>query len=188
MELLEDGGLAAVTVEGVARTASVGKQTIYRWWDGDVGALVLDATLDASDRRVPPPDTGSLRGDLAAVLGPVVALHGDRDRGTALANRSMMAQAQLDEGFAARWATLHEHWRGPMRAAVERGVVRGELDDSHDPGLVVDLLLGSMWYRLLLGHRPVDDQLVDGLLAVVGALAPRSRRAAPDEPRRGGAR
>ena len=173
MGLLEEGGLGAVSIEGIARRAGVGKQTIYRWWDGDVGRLVLDATVDASDRRVPPPDTGSLAGDLRAVLSPVVDLHTDRDAGTALANRSMMAHAQQDEDFAARWATLHEHWRAPMRAAVERAVERGEVDPSHDPGLVVDLLLGAMWYRLLLGHRPLDGDLVDGLLGVVAGLAPR---------------
>ncbi len=43
VELLEEGGYRALTIEGVARRAGVGKQTIYRWWDGSKAALVLEA-------------------------------------------------------------------------------------------------------------------------------------------------
>jgi AcrR family transcriptional regulator len=167
--LLEEVGYRGLTVEGVAQRAGVGKQTIYRWWGGSKAALVLEAFGDVGDRRVEPLDTGDVRADLLAVLAPVFDLHaGSLRRGTALANKTLMAEAQLDPGFHERYAALHAHWRGPLATAVARGVERGELAPETDPGTVVDLLLGGAWYRLLLEHAPLDPAaavvLVDTVL------------------------
>ena len=125
--LLEEVGYRGLTIEGVARRAGVGKQTIYRWWDGSKAALVMEAFTDVGDDRVVPPDTGDVRADLLGILEPVFALHTGFREGTALANKTLMAEAQLDEGFHHRYAALHRDWRGPMRDAVARGIARGEL-------------------------------------------------------------
>ena len=168
VELLEEVGYRSTTVEAIARRAGVGKQTIYRWWNGSKADLVLDAFIGIGPQRVPAPDTGNVGDDLRAILHPVFALNAIRGRGTALANRTLMAEAQLDPEFAATYARLHASWWGALRDAVERGVHRGELRDSTDPQVIVDLLLGAAWYRLLLGHAPLDndaaDQLVDTVL------------------------
>ncbi|MBZ5737467.1 TetR/AcrR family transcriptional regulator [Nocardioides mangrovi] len=155
VELLEEGGWGAMSVEGIAARARVGKQTIYRWYGGDLGRLVVEAFIGASDERLEPPDTGSVREDLVGIVVPVARRNLRRDRGTALANRSLMAHAQANDEFAATYRTLHEHWREPMLEAVRRGIRRGELREDVDPHLLVDLLLGLQWYRLLVGHRRV---------------------------------
>jgi AcrR family transcriptional regulator len=168
VELLEEVGYRNLTIEGVARRAGVGKQTIYRWWAGSKAALVLEAFIGISDERVPPPDTGSIRDDLLAILHPVFGLNKRFRTGTALANKTMMAEAQLDETFHAIYVGLHRSWWAPMRTAVKRAITRGELVSSTDPGIVVDLLLGAAWYRLLLEHAPLDHKtagvLVDTIL------------------------
>jgi AcrR family transcriptional regulator len=169
VELMEESGWAGLTIEGLASRAGVGKQTIYRWYDGDLGRIVVDAYVDVSDERVAPPDTGSVRDDLRAIVVPVAAMNADREAGLALANRSLMAHAQVAEAFAERYRTLHEHWRGPMLDAVRRGVERGELRRGTDPDLVVDLLLGLQWYRLLVGHQPTTE--ADAVASVDAALA-----------------
>jgi hypothetical protein len=148
----------------------VGKQTIYRWYEGDLGRVVVDAYIGVSDARVPAPDTGSVRDDLVAVVVPVARLSGDREHGLGLANRSLMAHAQQSSQFAARYGELHAHWRAPMVEAVRRGVARGELRRGTDADLVVDLLLGLQWYRLLVGHRGVSAR--DARRSVDAALAP----------------
>ncbi len=165
--LLEEGGYQALTIEGVARRAGVGKQTIYRWWDGSRAALVLEAFQGAGEERIRPPDSGDVRTDLVAILRPVFALHTDREAGTALANRTLMAEAQRDPDFHARYRRLHEHWMEPMRDAVRRGIDRGQLRDDVDPGVVVDLLQGASWYRLLLDHAPLDDRAADEMVDTV---------------------
>lgn len=171
--LLEEGGYQALTIEGVARRAGVGKQTIYRWWDGSKAALVLEAFQDVGEERVDPPDTGDVRTDLVTILRAVFALHADRDAGTALANRTLMAEAQHDPDFHDRYRRLHEHWMEPMREAVRRGIDRGELRTDVDPVLVVDLLQGASWYRLLLGHAPLDDRAATAMAdTVLGGCRP----------------
>lgn len=169
VELLEERGWSGLTVEGLAARAGVGKQTIYRWYDGDLGRVVVDAYVGASDERVEPPDTGSVREDLVAVVVPVARMNADRDAGLAMANRSLMAHAQTHQAFAAAYAELHAHWRAPMLAAVARGVDRGELVAETDTDLVVDSLLGLQWYRLLVGHRPTTEE--DAEASVDAALA-----------------
>jgi AcrR family transcriptional regulator len=156
VELLERDGYRQLTIEGVARRAGVGKQTIYRWWNGSKPDLVLEAFTRASDERVEPPDTGTVRGDLLAIVQPVFDLHADLRAGTALANKTLMAEAQLDGDFHPRYVELHRHWWGPLRTAIRRGMDRGELDPGADPDVVVDALLGFAWYRLLLEHAPLD--------------------------------
>lgn len=177
VEILEEGGYRNLTIEGVARRAGVGKQTIYRWWQGSKPALVLEAFTQASDEGVDPPDTGSVRADLLAILEPVFQMQVDPHAGTGLANRTLMAEAQLNPDFHARYVELHRHWWGPMLVAVTRGVERGELVADTQPGMVVDLLLGFGWYRLLLEHAPLNStvavSVVDAVLNGVGTAGHR---------------
>ena len=68
--LLLDQGLDAVSMDALAESAGVGKATIYRWWPAKE-SLALDALYDEWARTPgPTPDTGSLHGDLEALLLP----------------------------------------------------------------------------------------------------------------------
>jgi len=177
VEVLEEVGYRNLTIEGVAARAGVGKQTIYRWWNGSKGALVLEAFISIGDERVPPPDTGTVRADLLAVMRPVFALHASPREGTSLANRTLMAEAQFDPALHADYVELHRSWWGPLRDILQRGITRGELRADIDVQLVIDLLLGAAWYRLLLEHAPLNrssaDRLVDTVLNGL-ATAPRT--------------
>ena len=169
VELLEDVGWSGLTIEGIAQRAGVGKQTIYRWYDGDLGRIAVEAFIGVSDERIPPPDTGSVAEDLRRIVVPVARRNAKRNEGTALANRSLMAHAQTHPTFEEPYRSIHLHWRRPMREAVRRGVARGELRHDTDVDLVVDLLLGLQWYRLLVGHRTTTahnaSESVDAVLA-----------------------
>src|SRR5213595_2934911 len=69
-ELLLAQGLEAVSMDDVAERAGVSKATIYRWWPTKE-TLALEALYHEWDTARPaPPDTGSLRGDLLALLRP----------------------------------------------------------------------------------------------------------------------
>ena len=85
-ELLLARGLGAVSMDAVAERAGVSKATIYRWWPTKE-TLALEALYHEWDTARPSSrDTGSLRGDLLALLRPWIRLvrarpYGARDRG-----------------------------------------------------------------------------------------------------------
>src|ERR1700722_18756006 len=65
-ELLSESGVSGFTVDEVASRSGVAKTTIYRHWPTRE-ALVLDAASRISAEQEVP-DTGSLEGDLTALL------------------------------------------------------------------------------------------------------------------------
>ena len=67
LRLLADVGYGALTMDAVASEAGVGKATIYRRWRTKQD-LVVDTISDLNREQASPPDTGSLEGDLRAML------------------------------------------------------------------------------------------------------------------------
>lgn len=164
--LLERDGYKALTIEGIAAHAGVGKQTIYRWWNSKA-ELVLEASIAAGDERIPNPDTGSVTMDIQAILLPIFKLNETFRKGNALANKTLMAEAQLDPEFLKTYAQLHLHWRKPLRSIFEQAKARAELDQHADVEALIDALLGATWYRLLLEHAPLDKDFADSLIKIV---------------------
>src|ERR1700722_14148851 len=65
-QLLSESGVGGFTVDEVARRSGVAKTTIYRHWPTRE-ALVIDACSQISEQPQVP-DTGSLQGDVTAIL------------------------------------------------------------------------------------------------------------------------
>lgn len=91
-DLLVERGYDALTIEGIAARAGVGKQTIYRWWRSK-GAVIAECLLEGKvlTGRLVVPDTGDVRRDLGGWLAAVFALL-DGEHGEALL-RSLVAAA-----------------------------------------------------------------------------------------------
>lgn len=166
VKLLEDSGYKSLTIEGIAAEAGVGKQTVYRWWDSK-SRLVMEAYMSASDVRVPEPDTGTLIGDLEAILLPVFDLSKEYGRGNALANKTLMAEAQVDKDFLATYRELHKYWWTPLRRVLERAKARGELSRRADISALIDVMLGAAWYRMLLEHAPLDEAFAKTIISLI---------------------
>ena len=97
-ELLLEQGLETVSMDEVAERAGVSKATIYRWWPSKQ-TLALDALYHEWDTaRAEPPDTGSLRADLLALLRPWIRRIRARPYGRVVAE--LVAEAQTDPEFA----------------------------------------------------------------------------------------
>jgi AcrR family transcriptional regulator len=166
VKLIEASGYKHLTIEGIATEAGVGKQTIYRWWRSKAD-LVMEAYMSTSDVRVPEPDTGNLESDLLAILLPVFELNQDYQHGTALANKTLMAEAQLDADFLATYGQLHRYWWGPLMHVLERARTRGELAEDADIGTLIDVMLGAAWYRMLLEHAPLDETFARTIVKLI---------------------
>ena len=97
-ELLLTGAGGEVSMDALAAHAGVSKATIYRWWP-DKEALALDALYEQwADRGDAPPDRGSLRGDLLALLRPWARLV--RSRPYAPVIGAFITKAHNDPAFA----------------------------------------------------------------------------------------
>ena len=164
LDLLASRGLAAMSMEEVAARAGVGKATIYRRWSSR-GTLALDAFLTEFQGQ-PLPDTGTLRGDLRAALGAWVRSVTQTGAGTMLAG--LIAEAQQDPGLAVAWRDqVVEPLRAQHMIMLEHAISRGEIPADIDKDVVLDLLFGAGFHRLLHGHRPLNDQFVDRVVDIV---------------------
>jgi AcrR family transcriptional regulator len=171
-ELLLARGLSAVSMDAVAERAGVSKATIYRWWPTKE-TLALDALYtEWAAARPQPRDTGSLRGDLLSLLRPWARLAGSRPYGRVVA--ALVTESQTDPAFAAEYRERFvEPRREQGRAIIRRAIERGELPAGTKVEVVLDLLYGSMYHRLLHGHAPLNDRFVrDAVDTVLDGIRP----------------
>lgn len=160
-ELLVEHGYQALTIEGVAARAGVGKQTIYRWWPSRA-ALVLEAYLAGSDAIPPPAETADTHADVRAMLDWLVAVLAQPIGGKVVAG--LVADLKHDPDLAERFhRDVVPARRRAMRDALERGKERDEIRADADLDLAVDALHGAVFYRLLLSGEPLEPQFTEQL-------------------------
>lgn len=152
-ELLNEVGYGKVTMEGVAARSGVAKSTIYRWWKSKA-LLVMEAQSEAVAQRMPEPDTGSVQADLVTFTTELYRVSEWPLRVAALSG--MMAEAQLDPNFAGPFRDWIQSRRKVVSDILSRGMARGELAADLDLEYATDLIFGPFWYRLLVGHAPLD--------------------------------
>jgi AcrR family transcriptional regulator len=150
--LLARVGYAAITMDGLAKEAGVGKPTLYRWWSTKADILLEAVVADARE-TLPAPDTGSLRGDLEAYLVRLFAL---LNGGGAVIARSLIAEAGLDPAFAGRFRdTFIASRRAEVLTLLERAAP--QLRPGARLDTLADAFFGPVWYRLLL-HEPLGPE------------------------------
>lgn len=160
--LLSGPGTRPLTIDAIAAEAGVGRQTIYRWWPSK-GAVVADALARHARAVVPERDTGSFTGDLAAFFTDSFA--GLENEGLAGRLRQIVAEAQHDQHVARVLAEFTAVRRAALRALLERGQLTGELAAEADLDMLVDMAYGVLYYRLLVGHAPLDEKAARSLAA-----------------------
>ncbi|MFH9352026.1 TetR/AcrR family transcriptional regulator [Kitasatospora sp. NPDC017646] len=167
LHLLADSDGTPVTIDAIARTAGVGKQTVYRWWPSK-GAVLLDALTDRADQDVSDqPDTGALRTDLRAFIE--TTFDAAQRSTTASALRTVVREAARDPHLAELMRTFTATRRAALHELLARGLERGELGGDADLDLIVDQVYGLFWYRFLLGHAPLDAAAAERLAATLTA-------------------
>lgn len=165
LEIAAESGYGKLTIEGIAARAGVGKQTIYRWWPTKADVL-LEAGVTKADLRVPVNDRGSYAADLRAFLTASYKLANDRAIADLL--RGLMAEAQVDEAFGERFrGAFLQRRRDALAVIVERARLRGDLPPHPAPAVVLDLVFGVIWYRVLATRQRLDKGLVDDLVRVL---------------------
>jgi AcrR family transcriptional regulator len=171
-QILNEGGFAGFTVEGVAARAGAGKATIYRWWQSK-GTLAIEAFLVAMKPRFEQRrESPSAIVDLRAHVQHAAGIYRGR---TGQLLRELIALGQEDSQTSLR---LRTDFVEPRRAAaiqlLQRAVASGELPPRTDVDVLADALWGPIFHRLLVSRAPIDRGFIDRLLDLVlgGVMRP----------------
>jgi AcrR family transcriptional regulator len=163
---LSAGGYEAVTIEGLAESAGVSKQTIYRWWPSKaaiLGEALLSGGLPGGDVTVP--FTDDLAADLRSWFSAMSLALGDTD-GVAIA-RALIVITASDPALGLE---LNEKLAAPIRQWVRDrlalAALAGEVRADADAEVIADQFVAMSSYAALLG-RPLEDARVE---ATVGVL------------------
>jgi AcrR family transcriptional regulator len=170
LEELAEHGYGRMSIEGVARRAGVGKTTIYRRWDSKL-PMVIDV-VSAIAVGMAAPDTGSLRGDLRAMLGAVSAAL--RHPLALQIVPDLLAEAARNPEIAATLeSALRQSQIGFSAAVLRRAVDRGEIAPQTDVQLALDLAIGPLYWRLAVVRTKLPkgylDQLADRITAALAS-------------------
>lgn len=163
-------GLGGLTMEGIAARAQVSKATVYKWWRSPAD-IALEGLLEQESPTLAWPDTGDFLADLNAQVRALLGvLRGPRGRMI----RAVVAAAQHDRQVADAFV---RNFLAPRRAdacaAYRRAQDRGQLRDDVDPEVGIDLVYSPLYFRLLVGHQPLDDTATARIIAAAWhGLAP----------------
>jgi AcrR family transcriptional regulator len=163
-------GFPGLTIEGVAKAANVNRTTIYRRWPSK-GALLLAVLEPGLERFDHDPDTGSLHGDLLALLlmmGEAAALPEGQAVHRAVGSTSDELKELVD--------TVNDRALGAFRRAFDRARSRGEVRPTDDTEMIAHL---AFFGAVLWGEtreRPTTEEECRRILQVV--LAPLAGRTA----------
>jgi AcrR family transcriptional regulator len=177
LELLLEDGYGSLTMESVRQRAGVGKATIYRRWSSKE-ELVRDAIVFMHEDFTEI-DTGSLRGDYAAIAAQVRSSAQRAGAGT-FAPRLLGESINDPELHAIFYENLVRPRRDALGTLLRRAVERGELRDDIDVELMIDLFAGPAVYRMLITGGDmsrmfaVEDQLDALLNGLRPAASPRT--------------
>ncbi|MFC5746360.1 TetR/AcrR family transcriptional regulator [Actinomadura rugatobispora] len=173
LDLIAEHGVTAVTVDAVADRSGVSRPTIYRRW-GSRDSLIR-AAYARMLRSLVEMDTGSVRGDLLALLRQLVA-YLNRVR----VFPSLMEAAARDPELAAMSEQAERRTRAIYERVLRRGVERGELPAGVDVLLFTELVVSPFVYRRVVSRDEIDpasiEPVVDAVLAAFGRIPARPRQ------------
>ncbi|NQX17625.1 TetR/AcrR family transcriptional regulator [Rathayibacter sp. VKM Ac-2857] len=168
LDVLAETGYDGMTIDMVAARAKAGKATLYRRWESKA-ELVLEAVacLKGADLDQDAlPDTGTLRGDLVALIRPRAIEDAERKLRIMSGVVAMISKAP-ELADAVRQAIVEPRARA-NRTLLRRAIDRGEIPADVDVDMLAVLTPSMVSYRVLLMREPVDRDylisLVDNVL------------------------
>jgi len=167
MEIAAERGPEGLTMDGVAERAGVSKETLYRWWRSKTEVL-LEAISEYGAQAVQVPATGSLTRDLEIFMRDTSAALDPPTR-RILRALATGAAADLDAARQVRDQFLTRR-RAALAAILEPARDRGELPAATSIVTLLDLVFGSLWYRLVFDTGPLDQDWADGVTGAITAM------------------
>ena len=178
--MLAETGYDGMTIDMVAARAKAGKATLYRRWPSKA-ELVIDAVACMKEGDLDPahlPDTGTLRGDLVAMIKPHSIEDGERKLQIMAGLVSMLVRATRARRSRVN-AAIVEPRAAVNRILMRRAIDRGEIPADRDIETLslVDPVDGGV-PRADAASKPVDRRVPH--LADRRGAAARPRHSVPD--------
>jgi AcrR family transcriptional regulator len=157
-----DVGYAAMTIDAVANRAKTSRPVIYRRWatKADLVLAAVDRALHREDIALP--DTGSLRGDLIALM----RLANERTAPSAVTLAYYLGPYFQETGTSPR--DLREailgHRATSAEAVVDRAAERGEIDADRLTPRLRTLAFDLYRHEALMTLAPVPDEVIEEIL------------------------
>jgi AcrR family transcriptional regulator len=166
LELGEEIGFEALTVEKISARSGIAKTTIYRRWP-NISAIVMDAFLSEVTKDAPIVEKSTVRETFAAAMKLLVRVYRGRHGRTL---RTLIGRAQTDESLR---RAVEMNWVEPRRQIareiLERGMRHGELRPDLDPDVILDALYGAIYHRFLVPYENavLSMDFVDAVIAII---------------------
>ncbi len=162
--IMASQGLAAASIDAVARDCGVSKMTIYKWWPSRE-ALLIDAFLRQATSMLPLPDAGDplarLRKHAAAY---VRALNGDFGK----VQLAVIAECIAGTGSA---KIFSDRYLAIRRDVAVKIILAGQQDHSivasESAGDLYDRIYGTLFYQYVFGFRTLTKDYAEQLVTTV---------------------
>jgi AcrR family transcriptional regulator len=157
LDQLRAEGYGGLTMEGVAACAHTGKAALYRRW-GSKEELVVDALQHALPPVGDPPDHGSVRDDLLALLRQMASLMSSP---AGCAMQAVLGEGNRDRAFVevVRRRVI-EPRRRMFLEVLRRGAERGEVRPEAVSPLVAEIGPAMLVQRFHSAGPPIPDDYV----------------------------
>jgi AcrR family transcriptional regulator len=158
LEVVAEQGLENLTFSDVGRRAGVHGTSVQRRW-GSRENLFFEAIQGFAYQTIRIPDTGSLRSDLAT-FSRVLVDYFETPTGAQIL-RMLVAFVDNDPAFTANRAEYVRVRLDAIRAIFRRAAERGELRPGVEEDTALALMLGPIYFRLLISRLPADDAFIE---------------------------
>lgn len=182
---LVEAGFARLTMESVAARARTGVAVLYRRWPRKDDLVLAAIQHYGATHPVEIPDTGSLRGDMVALLGGVSSGRVAFATVVSAAFSGLLASSGLTPAeVREKLISGHPPWSSDV---YRRAHERGEIDLHRIPPAVLTMPFDLMRHDMLMTYKPISDErileIVDDLfLPLVAASQAARHRPRPQAP------
>jgi AcrR family transcriptional regulator len=157
---LVEVGYGRFTIDGVATRAGTSRPVIYRRWPDRADLAIAAVHHYAATHVIPTPDTGTLRGDLIAMLTLA---------SNSRAEVAALFSVHMGEYYAETGRTPNQ-LRADFLAArrqpfgideiLQRGIERGEIDPERMTPRIAGLPSDLMRHDLLMNMQPPSEKAI----------------------------
>jgi AcrR family transcriptional regulator len=162
--LMATTGLAATSIDAVARHSNVSKMTIYKWWPSRE-ALLIDAFLNQASLMLPLSGTGNaavrLRRHAAAYAD---ALQGEFGKVQLAVISESISKTGTAELFHERYLKFR---RSTIIDIIAEGQADGSIGAAGAPEDLYDAIYGSLFYRSAFAIKPLSPAYARNLVDLI---------------------